>query len=547
MNRYIEVLLGIVIFLWMIGCSSQSKPDKIITEARELLSMDADSALLTLQKINNSDDLSDSTKANYWLVLGQAHFDLNYSLSEDSLLLYAKEYYSKNNEHKTRLDDAYMLSALYLYWNNKHAEANDLLRERMQIALNESDSALLRSLYWKLAYVNNDDLYRDVEYTKKIIEYSNKDKDVSNLYKSLGVVYGILHQKDSSIWAFEKSLSLIQDTTTFYYYDIYRNYADFLNELDETEQAMHMQKKLIHQYSATDSASYALSLLSISNYYLNLNQLDSAKYYLHKSLREKPISFGEDFDFALNNIYVMQNAVLDYATTKKIKIGDIATFSNLTLGDMNRKKRILWAKTNNISLLKERNLKLEIQKKKNQNTLLCAIIVMIVILTVGYIYTNKKKKIAEAREDELDAMRRLMKEAHNKDDFFKQILLQQLGVIRLAAGTPKDQNREFLQQMARITNKDVPVDTLLIWEDLYKIIDSVYDNFHSKLIKKYDTLLIDKDVQLCCLLIADFSTKEISIVSQQSVRTIYQRKTNIRQKLGMDEKEDIVEFIVTNF
>lgn len=37
-----------------------------------------------------------------------------------------------------------------------------------------------------------------------------------------------------------------------------------------------------------------------------------------------------------------------------------------------------------------------------------------------------------------------------------------------------------------------------------------------------------------------FSTKEISVVTQQSVRTIYQRKTDIRHKLGMDEKEDII-------
>ena len=34
--------------------------------------------------------------------------------------------------------------------------------------------------------------------------------------------------------------------------------------------------------------------------------------------------------------------------------------------------------------------------------------------------------------------------------------------------------------------------------------------------------------------------REISVVTQQSVRTIYQRKTDIRHKLDMDEKEDII-------
>ena len=35
----------------------------------------------------------------------------------------------------------------------------------------------------------------------------------------------------------------------------------------------------------------------------------------------------------------------------------------------------------------------------------------------------------------------------------------------------------------------------------------------------------------------------ISVVIQQSIRTVYQRKTVIRQKLDMAEKEDIVEFL----
>ena len=46
-----------------------------------------------------------------------------------------------------------------------------------------------------------------------------------------------------------------------------------------------------------------------------------------------------------------------------------------------------------------------------------------------------------------------------------------------------------------------------------------------------------------CLLKANFSTKEISIVSSQGVRTVYQRKSAIRQKLGMEEKGDIVGFL----
>ena len=43
-------------------------------------------------------------------------------------------------------------------------------------------------------------------------------------------------------------------------------------------------------------------------------------------------------------------------------------------------------------------------------------------------------------------------------------------------------------------------------------------------------------------LMKDLREKD-SVVIQQSIRTVYQRKTVIRQKLDMAEKEDIVEFL----
>lgn len=124
--------------------------------------------------------------------------------------------------------------------------------------------------------------------------------------------------------------------------------------------------------------------------------------------------------------------------------------------------------------------------------------------------------------------------------FFRKVLLQQLGFIRLVATSPTQQNKELLQQMARIANDDVPSETLLIWSDLYPIIDAAFDNFYTRLTALADGRLTEKETQLCCLLRAGFSTKEISVVTQQSVRTIYQRKTNIRHALGMDKKDDIV-------
>ena len=102
----------------------------------------------------------------------------------------------------------------------------------------------------------------------------------------------------------------------------------------------------------------------------------------------------------------------------------------------------------------------------------------------------------------------------------------------------------YFCRISGITNRELPVESLLVWEDLYPVIDRIYDGFYTQMNRRFGSVLIDKEQQLCCLLCAEFSTKEISVVTQQSIPTIYQRKTNIRKKLGMGEKEDIVSFIL---
>ncbi|MDE6083920.1 MAG: LuxR C-terminal-related transcriptional regulator [Muribaculaceae bacterium] len=46
------------------------------------------------------------------------------------------------------------------------------------------------------------------------------------------------------------------------------------------------------------------------------------------------------------------------------------------------------------------------------------------------------------------------------------------------------------------------------------------------------------------LMVAGFSTKEISVITGQTTSTIYVRKTSIRKKLGVPEKEDIVRYLL---
>jgi transcriptional regulator, luxR family len=123
----------------------------------------------------------------------------------------------------------------------------------------------------------------------------------------------------------------------------------------------------------------------------------------------------------------------------------------------------------------------------------------------------------------------------------RSIMLKQLGIIKMVAETPTEQNCEMLRKISAIdgeTNGE-----LVDWEKVFEMIDNLYSGFYSKLHRQYGEILTPKEEQIIVLMIAGFSTKEISVITGQTTSTVYVRKSSIRKKLGVPEKEDIVAFL----
>lgn len=74
----------------------------------------------------------------------------------------------------------------------------------------------------------------------------------------------------------------------------------------------------------------------------------------------------------------------------------------------------------------------------------------------------------------------------------------------------------------------------------------LYDDFANKLQDRYGKILLEKEIQLCCLLKANIDTSEIACIMGQSIYTVRTRKTNIRKKLNAPDAADIVIFLEKN-
>ena len=462
------------------------------------------------------------------------------SLSEDTLLVQALEYYQTlEPKDSVRLSQATILTSYHYWWKGEKPKAYSLLE-----SIADTDQNALEAL---LALSSRDYNYEACyKYMKRILKDDSKNDFW--LQQSWATLHYYINQPEECERLFDNLPQYIRtpQDSALYWQKVLPNHADIISDYGKQEKAIHLQEQILNHFIGKDSSQVAFSHASLARYHLLLNNLKKAEQHL--LLAEKYADDTFKNSLAITSYMELLKSIMNYAINKRINMIEWANFVNSLQERASMKQAITDAKEENNRLLIERNLKLAIEKQRSQITFIYIGIGLVVIIGSLAFYIRKRKRQMEEKEEELEALRQLVTESQQhteqKDDrFFKRIMLQQLGVIRMAASNPTTANQELIRRMSEIVDGQVPVDSLLNWEDLYKTIDYIYDGFYSRIKEKYGEILNEKEIQLCCLLKANFSTKEISIVSGQGVRTVYQRKTVIRQKLSMEEKEDIVEFL----
>lgn len=541
-------LISLMCVLALTACTDEVSLQRTqIEKAEQTLQQNPEGAIALLQSVKNPTTLPDSLRARFALALGQARYTAHWVMNEDSLLLYALNYYARPEVKDTaRLIEACKLSAYYLYDSQRYKEATEMLAEGSRLATLHNDTAAL-GLLLSLADIaeGNDDFKGLIRLQKKLMEIEPNSVRNYSHYNGLAVLYYCAGQKDSALLALDKALQYLntpQDSAQALHHGL-RNYADILSDSGRNHEAIELQRRVLGMYKETDNPLESFSYYSLSRYYLNLGQMDSARYYMQKGDSTRLPSM--DQDLSLSTFYLIQRTLMNYVDTRSFTINDVAFFSNRLYNNFVRDQRIIAQKGKTEFLLQQQNMNLQLEKQKERTLFVGSISFCILSLCAFIWYLQHRRRLLVEKEEELEALRSLLHETEGNDDdkFVKKMLLQQLGLIRIVATNPSADHQELLVQMGRIANKDVVADDLLVWNDLYKTIDMVYNGFYTYISHKYGDVLNEKELQLCCLLRSDFSTKEISVVIQQSIRTVYQRKTVIRQKLGMEEKEDIAGFL----
>lgn len=544
------MLLGIMCF---VGCNDCHGNKKLLAQTDSLLQSRPDSALKLLNSIEKDVGFSEAEWMQFVWNCAQARYRMGMSLAEDSLLPEAIHYYRERKD-SSRMLDGYLLEASYYKWMKQEERMDEAVENGLDYAIARKDTFWLLLFYRgkaEVAYQRNDHS-QVIELMEKILQYADKlsVRERSSVFYNLGLNMALINHPSSSDY-FERSIDMAlaaADTASACHY--MRNYATALANNREYVKSNDLLRRVKRLMPAV--GNHVMLQITFAENFLNLHQLDSARYYWNQAWANEQNHGGDKAEgFSVRSALVQLKTVLDYTSGTPLDIITFGRFADSVRVEMRDQNSVIEQQLETKNNLQRLNYELIIKRQKTRMySVLVAVLLVGVLLSLSFYIRNRRKRLAEA-EERIDTLTRLLEDAQkasdnqeeNSDAFFKKLLLQQLGIIRLVANTPTSQNQALLKLISGISNKEIPVEGLLAWADLYPVIDRLYDGFYSRMVERFGQLLSDKEVQICCLLCAGFSTKEIGVVTQQTSATIYVRKTSIRKKINAGEKQDIVECI----
>ena len=546
MKNTFYILTALVLLMVACGRPSGNAPlSAELQRAEDLMYPHPDSALHILQAMTPPED--ELNHATWALLLTQAKYKCFVDQS-DSLVNIAHDYFASSNNPERNALALYLKGGL-LYDNRQYDEAlNYYLEADKEVEKLSNDTlGFLIDSHICMIYAYQKLYDYAIEYAWKSNEHAIQSNNPNYLVLSYIRIARANADVDidESITCYEKAISIAEHN------GILNLKATALVEIagryivpskKDYERALFAIKEAM-KIKQTDQTYVVLG-----DIYRKKNNIDSAYFYFNKAAKSENIYTSST---AYQGLYYLSKESGNYKEAieyserlwnKQDSINKIA--SNKALIEMQEKYDQQRVKD-------EMTAKMTLQKQR----ILMGIGVAILILCfIAYRIRIRNKeritRLAEA-EERIETLNHLLEEAQKEpspdagedDTFFKRILLQQLGIIRMVANTPTAQNQALLRRLAEAGNDEMPAEELIAWKDLYPIIDRLYNGFYTRLTQHFGSVLTDKEVQTCCLLCAGFSTKEIAVITRQASSTVYFRKTSARQKMGMPEGADIVEWV----
>lgn len=539
LHNYICLSLIPAVITCIAGCKGSSS-DKLTT-ASQLVNERPDSAYTILRDIDYDDLDSDSLKAKYILTKALTNIRIGRSLITDTLLNDAAAYYISVGDTANWVNASHLLAG----YDFMRGDSESALQRLIDLASRLKNQKLLWDTYIHLLEVsiNSQNYTPAYNYADWLLNHTNVPEQTLRFATAKGVAQ---YQQGNFAEARTIFDSIIATGVTNRVNpkisaDFYCDYAEILDGAGYSSKAISIIDSLNRNGEAIDKFEEISRMFALAQFYANSGNTGKAKELLDKMSHS-----GTQSIFEIYASIAMLKAALQFKESGRFPSELMHEVTknmqrNYQFAQFDRQTAM-----NAAIKLNDDNYELKLQRQRLWMLISSIAFLLVVSGVIVYFILNRRKQRMIEAEERAETLAHMLKDykrntaCSSDSDKLKAALLRQLGIFKTFAGAPTPQSRDALKKISAINNNGTSIESLVDWTEFYRMIDTLYDGFHAKLIKKYPDAFNDKEQQIIVLLKAGFSTKEIGVLTEQSSATIYTRKSVIRKKLGTSENGDFI-------
>jgi tetratricopeptide (TPR) repeat protein/DNA-binding CsgD family transcriptional regulator len=421
------------------------------------------------------------------------------------------EYYQKSLEkvmQKATINPAYKESesqlVLYINMGSAHlsGRAFDKAQANFEKAL-EMSKPLNNQIYFGVLFNNLGIVYKEKKDYEKAFDFYNKALQIrkelndsagmAQVYNNLGDCYYLTGDYKKSIDCLEKALTISRKVKNIRSQMKAANFLSLAHEkVSRYSDALEMHRlyKQLHDSIINTEQIQASARLELQYHYEKQRKENELKQEIALARKERK---------AL--IYMIIAAVL--------------LFSFIIVILLNRNQRI---KMKQVSLIKE-SLELE---QKNLNLEKQNLILEKQNLQMELEYRNKE-------------LATHVMYLVNKNEFLSSVTEKLLAIRHMLL----PENKVIIQEIIREMKSNIDN---TVWNEFEVRFQNVHQDFYQKLGEKYPDLT-PNETKLCAFLRLNMTTKDISAITFQSVKSILVARARLRKKIGINRDENLVSIL----
>lgn len=538
-------LLAVCLF----ACNHHSS-NPMLQQVDSLLEMKPDSALTILKNISVLEDLPEVDKAYYALLLAEATDKNKLPLLPcDSLLNFVLDYYGDDDREK---------AVALMYKGRLLAEMDD---EKATIEMNLKALEILQDYpvdtkYRRLIYSALGLWYGNCGLNDKALEvlhqslhYSFDAKDTAIAYINIGYIYGMRNMQDSAITYQRKAVKYaMRSKDRSMILTSWHNLSICYRHFENVDSAVVYAHKVLQHLSYGNGKADAY--YNMGDLYVDLEQYDSARHYLEKSLFLSPSRSIPYWSFAvmeaelgnfksayhyLDTFVMVQDSLDNSEQLTEVQHLVYKHQTELRVKDeqIKSKRIIRWIVFVSViicfvvALIYQR----WINKKNNQQAL----------YRQALQYADEKQNVMQQRIEENESALALLQDRENQnlDEIAqKEQLITQLKKEKLALRTWLFQQTSIykkvmsLSDQQQVNKKIRKVMAAAELDKLKKTTFEIYADYISPLQAQYSQLTED-DLLVLCLQEAGISPLAISLCfGHTDTVALNQRKSRLKKKMS---------------